>query len=130
MQIVVMQSQRTWSVPIYSSKKRHFDRSCSQSHREQRSGEIRFSTSDMSQPSPCFAFVFAFVRLSVSSHHAIAVIIHHESPTEKQLPVHFRTPITNSGQPATCLHNTIIQKPTKIKHSQIFPVATKMLKQS
>jgi hypothetical protein len=29
---------------------RHFDRSCSQSHREQRSGEIRFSTSTPSQP--------------------------------------------------------------------------------
>jgi hypothetical protein len=29
---------------------RHFDRSCSQSHREQRSGEIRFSTSTVSQP--------------------------------------------------------------------------------
>src|SRR5439155_22422314 len=31
-------------------KTRHFDRSCSQSHREQRSGEIRFSTSTVTQP--------------------------------------------------------------------------------
>jgi hypothetical protein len=31
-------------------KNRHFDRSCSQSHREQRSGEIRFSTHAVTQP--------------------------------------------------------------------------------
>jgi hypothetical protein len=37
-------------VPFTHPKNRHFDRSCSQSHREQRSGEIRFSTSSASQP--------------------------------------------------------------------------------
>ena len=31
----------------------HFDRSCSQPHREQRSGETRFSTHTASQPKPC-----------------------------------------------------------------------------
>jgi hypothetical protein len=30
-------------------KDRHFDQTCSQSHREQRSGEIRFSTSTVPQ---------------------------------------------------------------------------------
>src|SRR5258705_2874735 len=33
-------------------KPRHFDRSCSQSHREQRSGEICFSTHTFTQPRP------------------------------------------------------------------------------
>jgi len=32
------------------AKIRHFDRSCSQSYRERRSGEIRFSTSAVSPP--------------------------------------------------------------------------------
>src|SRR3977135_2188564 len=35
---------------------RHFDRSCSQSHREQRSGEIRFSTAAPTRRNPVFAY--------------------------------------------------------------------------
>jgi len=35
-----------------NSKNRHFDRSCSQFHREQRSGEIRFSTPTVSKSQP------------------------------------------------------------------------------
>ncbi len=40
---------RGCGVPLPSTKNRHFDRSCSRHHREQRSGEIRFSTSTVSQ---------------------------------------------------------------------------------
>src|SRR6266403_1538803 len=40
-----------WLLPVLTQPKaRHFDRSCSQSYREQRSGEIRFSTPNLSQP--------------------------------------------------------------------------------
>jgi hypothetical protein len=39
-------------------KPRHFDRSCSQSHREQRSGEICFSTHTFTQPTPCRRLCF------------------------------------------------------------------------
>src|SRR5260370_39572449 len=38
-----------------NSKNRHFDRSCSQFYREQRSGEIRFSTHTLPQPHRAFA---------------------------------------------------------------------------
>src|SRR5258705_7128999 len=38
---------------------RHFDRSCSQSHREQRSGEIRFSAEFQPAENPHFAFAVA-----------------------------------------------------------------------
>jgi len=40
---------------------RHFDRSCSQPHREQRSGEIRFSTSTFPAHRGALASVFPFV---------------------------------------------------------------------
>jgi hypothetical protein len=44
-------------------KNRHFDRSCSQFHREQRSGEIRFSTETAPQPMPLpFAFCLCLCR--------------------------------------------------------------------
>jgi hypothetical protein len=40
------------SLLSHPRENRHFDRSCSQLHREQRSGEIRFSTSTVDQPTP------------------------------------------------------------------------------
>jgi hypothetical protein len=41
---------------IHKQKNRHFDRSCSQSYREQRSGEIRFSTHASPWMRPAFEF--------------------------------------------------------------------------
>jgi hypothetical protein len=41
-------------------RNRHFDRSCSQPHREQRSGEIRFSTPTLPQPQPSCIYFSAF----------------------------------------------------------------------
>src|SRR6266478_4818810 len=38
--------------PSSNKRPRHFDRSCSQSHREERSGEICFSTPTVTQPRP------------------------------------------------------------------------------
>jgi hypothetical protein len=53
---------------------RHFDRSCSQSYREQRSGEIRFST----QPSP-------------SHHRASAVVLFPPLAAKERVPYPWRT---------------------------------------
>ncbi len=45
----------------HKPKARHFDRSCSQFYREQRSGEIRFSTSTVLQSPSAFAFALVVV---------------------------------------------------------------------
>jgi hypothetical protein len=78
---------------------RHFDRSCSRSHREQRSGEIRFSTQPHLSHCRVFAVALAFVvgsgiRVGLSAEGSeatdplllpLSVIGCHPSPTREDL---------------------------------------------
>jgi hypothetical protein len=56
------------------TQNRHFDRSCSQPHREQRSGEIRFSTPALSQPQR-LGFLLITRTLSSQTSFAVAVLV-------------------------------------------------------
>jgi hypothetical protein len=49
-----------------TTKTRHFDRSSSRSHREQRSGEIRFSTQTTSQPLPRLCLLLVSFAVAVA----------------------------------------------------------------
>jgi hypothetical protein len=51
---------------------RHFDRSCSQSHREQRSGEIRFLTAAPNPPRPFGLFLSLSSRTTESTGKALS----------------------------------------------------------
>src|SRR5206468_3405940 len=83
-----MQSARSSTTPLSfasllpATKTRHFDRSCSRRHREQRSGEIRFSTQTTSQPLP------ASLPLPLSLPSLLPVL---SPPTNQRVPHLSRT---------------------------------------
>src|SRR5258705_4569652 len=72
-----------------TTKTRHFDRSCSRSHREQRSGEIRFSTQTTSQPLPhlCCCSCLSPSLLPVFARTLSGIVILSESENPRISPL-------------------------------------------